>query len=98
MASLGAVILGASFDTVEENRAFAEAQEFPFRLLSDPDHRVGAAFGVERPASDAYAAYPRRFSFLVDPDGIVRAVYDVTDVRTHADDVLADLRALAGDA
>lgn len=32
-------------------------------------------------------------SFLIDPDGTTRAVYDVTDVREHADEVLADLRA-----
>jgi peroxiredoxin len=32
-------------------------------------------------------------SFLIDPGGIVRFVYDVTDVAVHADDVLADLRA-----
>lgn len=89
-------MLGASFDTVEENRAFADDQEFPFRLLSDTDHRVGEAFGVARPVDDRFADYPRRFSFLIDPDGVVRVVYDVTDVAAHAADVLRDLRALAG--
>lgn len=90
------MILGASFDPVEENRVFAAAQEFPFRLLSDTEHTVGAAYGVARPADDRFADFPRRFSFLIDPHGVVRAVYDVTDVRMHADDVLADLRRLAG--
>ncbi len=33
-------------------------------------------------------------SFLLDADGIVRRVYDVDDVATHADDVLADLAEL----
>ena len=54
-AELGAVILGASFDTPAENLAFAEAQDFPFRLLSDVDRSVGAAYGVVRPADDTYA-------------------------------------------
>jgi peroxiredoxin Q/BCP len=87
------VILGASFDTVAENLAFATDQEFPFRLLSDADRQVGEAYGVARPADDHYAAYPRRWSFLIDPAGIVRVVYDVTDVAAHAGEVLTDLRA-----
>jgi peroxiredoxin len=33
-------------------------------------------------------------SFLIDPDGIVRTVYRVTDVSTHAGEVLADLERL----
>jgi peroxiredoxin len=90
------VILGASFDTVDENRAFATDQEFPYRLLSDTDRRVGEAYGVRRDAGERYADFPRRLSFLIDPDGVVHTVYDVTDVARHADDVLADLqRAVA---
>ncbi len=91
------MILGASFDTVDENRAFADDQEFPYLLLSDTDHVAGRASGVERDPDDKYAGYPRRLSFLIDPDGAVRTVYDVTDVAAHADEVLADLRRLAGD-
>lgn len=92
-AELGAVILGASFDTPAENLAFAEAQDFPFRLLSDVDRSVGAAYGVVRPADDTYASYPKRVSFLIDPLGVVHGRYDVTDVAGHAAAVLADLRS-----
>ena len=49
---------------------------------------------MARPADDRFAAFPRRISFLIDPGGLVRRVYDVADVATHADDVLADLRAV----
>jgi peroxiredoxin Q/BCP len=87
------VIVGASFDTVEENRAFATDQEFGFPLLSDVDRSVGAAYGVARPPTDKFAPFPRRMSYLIDPDGIVRMIYDVTDVAAHADEVLVDLRA-----
>ena len=88
------VVLGASFDTPEENRQFAEDQAFGFRLLSDVDRSVGTAYGVARPPDDQYAAFPTRLSFLIDPDGLVRRVYTVTDVQGHADEVLADLAAL----
>lgn len=91
---LHAVILGASFDTTAENLAFADAQEFPFRLLSDVDRAVGAAYEVTRAADDQYAHYPRRFSYLVDPQGVIVRAYDVTDVAGHAQQVVDDLVAL----
>lgn len=55
---------------------------------------MGTAYGVARPPDDQYAAFPARLSFLIDPDGVVRRVYTVTDVQGHADEVLADLAVL----
>ena len=89
------MVLGASFDTVEDNRHFAADQQFPFRLLSDHDRTVGRAYGVVRPAGDQYEAFARRFSFLINRAGVIARVYDVADVKGHADEVLADLAQLA---
>jgi peroxiredoxin len=91
------VILGASFDTVDENRSFADAQEFPFRLLSDVDRSVGTAYEVVRPAGEQYADYPRRHSYLIAPSGLIHRAYDVTDVAAHADEVLSDLERASVD-
>ena len=88
---LHAVILGASFDTPAENLAFADAQEFPYRLLSDVDRHVGAAYEVTRDIDDKYAHYPKRLSYLIDPTGVIVRAYDVTDVAGHAEQVLRDL-------
>jgi thioredoxin-dependent peroxiredoxin len=85
-------VLGASFDTPAENKAFRDAQEFPFSLLSDVDRTAGRAYDVER--SGQYADYPRRRSFLIDPAGALRVIYDVDDVAAHAETVLADLASL----
>jgi peroxiredoxin Q/BCP len=92
------VVLGASFDTPEENRRFAEDQQFGFRLLSDVDRAVGRQYQVARPDDDQYAAFPDRVSYLIDPDGVIRRAYRVSDVQGHADEVLADLAALRGGA
>jgi peroxiredoxin Q/BCP len=89
-------ILGASFDTVAENKAFAVEQEFAYPLLSDVDRRVGASYEVTRAAGDQYADYPLRVSYLIDPDGVIRRSYQVSDVASHADVVLADLAVLQG--
>jgi peroxiredoxin Q/BCP len=96
-AQLDIVILGASFDTPAENLAFSEAQGFPFRLLSDLDHRVGRAYEVSRDPDDKYASFPRRHSYLIAPDGRIRRAYDVTDVAQHADQVIADVERELGD-
>ncbi len=81
------MILGASFDTPEENRAFQEKFNFPYDLLSDPDQVAGAAYGVIQEDKP----YPARFSFLIDPDGNIAKVYDTVVPAEHPDQVLADL-------
>ena len=87
-------MLGASFDTVEENRAFAEAESFGFRLLSDVDRTVGRAYEAARSDDDPLASLPKRISYLVDPDGVIRRAYNVTDTAGHAAEVLADLQSM----
>ena len=87
-------MLGASFDAPEENRAFADDQKFGFRLLSDVDRQVGAAYEVVRPPGADYPDFPLRIAYLIDPDGIVRKAYEVKDTGGFAAEVLTDLAAL----
>jgi thioredoxin-dependent peroxiredoxin len=82
-------ILGVSFDSPAQNAAFVQAEHFPFRLLSDGDHSLAVAVGA---ADSAAAPVARRISYLVGPDGRVRAVYGSVTPASHAKDVLADLR------
>jgi peroxiredoxin len=88
-------VLGASFDQPQDNLAFAEAEGFGFRLLSDVDRSVGRAYDAARPDDDPFVSLPLRVSYLIDPDGTVRKSYDVTDTAGHAAQVLADLRDLS---
>ena len=87
-------MLGASFDSVEDNRAFAEAESFGFPLLSDTDRAVGRAYDAARPDDDPLATLPHRVSYLIDPDGVIRRAYTVKDTAGHAAEVLADLESL----
>ena len=87
-------MLGASFDTPGENKAFADAQNFDFRLLSDVDRSVGTQYQVTRPAGEPYADYAQRIAYLIDPEGVIRKAYEVSDVNAFATDVLADVSAL----
>lgn len=92
MTAAGLTVLGASFDTVEENRAFAEKFDFPYRLLCDTDRRMGMAYGVARSADEGY---PKRVSFVIGEDGKILHVYPKVNPKTHLDDVLADVEGRA---
>jgi len=91
------VVVGASFDAVEEQHAFAETESFPFALVSDPDKAIGRLYHAERePGEDYYEhGLPRRITYLIDPQGQVAAAYDLAgqDLASHAAQVLADIAA-----
>ena len=87
-------MLGASFDTPEENKAFADTNAFGYRLLSDPDKRVGTLYEVTRGPDDERGDYALRFAYLIGPEGSVRKAYEVSDTAGFAARVLADLDAL----
>ena len=89
-------MVGASFDPPEENKAFADAHGFGYRLLSDVDHSTGRIYGVERGPDEPYPDYPKRITFLIAPDGTVAKVYEVTDPSAHPGTVLDDVRSMAG--
>jgi peroxiredoxin Q/BCP len=81
-------VVGVSFDSIEDNAAFARRYKFGFPLLSDADHAVAIAYGA---CSAANARYPDRASFLIDEHGVVERVYDQVDPRDHPARVLADV-------
>jgi peroxiredoxin Q/BCP len=60
------VILGASFNDVAKNAAFAEKYEFPYPLLCDTDRKLGMAYGA---ASDPSAGHAARTGVIIGPDG-----------------------------
>jgi peroxiredoxin len=88
------VVLGASFDMTTENKTFADAQQFPFRLLSDVDRQVGTAYEVVRGADEQYPNFAMRIAYLIDSTGTIRRSYEVTDVAGFAEAVLGDLQLL----
>jgi len=88
------VILGASFDTPAENKAFADKYDFGFRLLSDEDRAVGTVYGAKRGDDEQYNDFAKRISYLIDPDGRIARAYEVADPAAHPGEVLEDLRSL----
>jgi thioredoxin-dependent peroxiredoxin len=81
-------VVGVSFDSIEDNAAFARRYEFGFPLLSDADRTVAIAYGA---CAGTEARYPDRVSFLIDERGVIERVYDQVDPRDHPARVLADI-------
>lgn len=83
------MILGASYDSPEKNRAFAEKFSFPFELLSDSDHGLAKAYG----AFDAGSSTPRRAAFVIGTDGTIEHAWEKVDAAAFPGEVLALLGA-----
>src|SRR5438093_11318310 len=90
----GAQVVGISFVKPEDNRAFADKNGFPFRLLSDVDRRVGELYETNRAPAERNQEYAKRRTYLIDPEGTIVKAYRVSDIPAHPDQVLADLREL----
>jgi len=87
-------VLAISCDPVYSLRAFADQDGLNFPLLSDfwPHGEVSRAFDV----FDESKGCPRRSSYVVDKDGILRwAVHNAMPEGRDLDRHLAELRALA---
>ncbi len=86
MSSKNAVILGVSFDPVDENDAFAKKFSFPFKLLSDTKRDIGVKYGA---ADSTGAGNAKRVAYIIGPDGKVRNVFPKANTQTFAQDCLA---------
>lgn len=84
-------IVGISFDDRERNAAFAAKYHFAFPLLSDPERKVGIAYGA---CEDHKTRHAERISYLIDTTGVIELVYDQVDPRDHAARVLIDALGL----
>jgi peroxiredoxin Q/BCP len=81
-------VLGVSFDTVEENRAFAEKFNFPFRLLCDTRREIGMAYGA---CDSPTAQYARRITYVIGPDGRIAQAIDQVNAREHPEELIRAL-------
>lgn len=87
-AQKNAAIVGVSFDTPEENKAFAEKYGFSFPLLSDTSRQLGVAYGA---ADDTSASNAKRIGVVIDEAGKILAYYPAVDAKTFPAEVVQTL-------
>ena len=72
--SMNAQVYGISVDAIFSQKAFSDANNLNFPLLSDYQREVGAAYGVSLPnfaGMDGYTASERAV-FVIDKGGVIR--------------------------
>ena len=73
-------MIGVSFDTVDENRDFAQKFDFPFPLLCDTGRTIGVAYGAADSAKDEYA---RRIAYVIDEEGKIAQAHAKVDASKY---------------
>ncbi|MCS7031345.1 MAG: peroxiredoxin [Gloeomargarita sp. SKYG116] len=84
----GVQILGVSADSVDSHRQFCDKEGLTFPLLADTDGAVSRAYG------SWLGFISLRHTFIIDPDGIIRARFVKVNPAIHSQEVLATLDAL----
>ena len=78
-------IVGVSADSVDSHKKFEQKHVLQFPLLADTDRMVTKNFGANG------IILPKRVSFLIDREGIIRKIYKSVKPDEHAEQVLKDI-------
>lgn len=81
-------ILGISADDTDSHSEFCDSEGLKFPLLADVDGAVSKSYGSWL----GYASL--RHTYIVDPQGILRAVFTGVNPNVHSKEVLAKLEEL----
>ncbi|HMV04509.1 MAG TPA: peroxiredoxin [Accumulibacter sp.] len=87
----GAIIVGASRDSLKSHENFRAKQELPFALLADTEESLCQQFSVIRMKS-MYGKQVRgieRSTFVIDRNGVLRREWRGVKVAGHAQEVLS---------
>jgi len=96
----GVTVLGISDDPVDDIAGFAADYNLPFRLLSDEDGSVSAAYdsyGEKQMFGNTFDGVFRN-TYVIDPDGEIALAYEGVSPEDHATEILADLASLGVEA
>lgn len=79
------VLLGVSFDNVDENAAFARKFAVDYPLLCDTQRELGIKYGACESEKDSYA---KRIAYLINEVGVIEEVFPQVDARAFPEEVL----------
>ena len=96
----GALVLGVSRDNMKSHDEFKEKLELPFELIADTEEKMCHMFGVVK-NKIMYGKKVKgieRSTFLIGPDGVLRAEWRGIKVAGHVDEVLRSVQDLQREA
>jgi|TARA_Y100000310_G_scaffold5212_1_gene6096 peroxiredoxin Q/BCP len=87
------VVVGMSADAPKKQKKFCEKQGFEYLMLGDEGKGVLKAYGVWGKKKFMGREYSGIFrnTYVIDENGLIEKVYKKVTVKTHAQDVLAEL-------
>ena len=89
----GVKVVGVSQDDVNSHKNFCNKFAFTIDLLSDTDATLMKALGIGQSEWKGLKFWERT-SFLVDPNGIIRKVYEKVNPEGHEQLLLTEIRGL----
>lgn len=89
----GAVVLGASTDSVSSHRKFKKDHGLNFPLVSDAEKKLVQSYGVWKEKSLYGRSYMglERTTFLIDEQGRIAKIWPKVKVEGHFEEVLSSL-------
>jgi len=95
-SDLDAIVLGVSADSAKKHRNFIEKQDLGITLLSDEDTSMMQEYGVWQLKKNFGKEYMGivRTTFIINPEGIAKAVFNKVKVKEHVVKVKEKLQEL----
>lgn len=97
-SALNAIILGVSADSTEKHRDFIEKKELSITLLSDESTAMLKEYGIWSLKKNFGKEYMGivRSTLIIDPKGVIKAIWKNVKVKEHARIVKEKLEKLQG--
>ena len=87
----GAVVIGASIDSVQSHQKFSTKYDLPFTLVSDEEKDLVRQYGVWKEKNMYGRKYMgiERTTFVIDDKGVIAHIFPKVKVDGHTDEILA---------
>ena len=88
----GYEIIGVSADSEKSHQNFIAKHQLPFRLISDPEHKVLEdydAWGEKKMYGKTYMGILRK-TYIIDKDGHVEKIIEKVKTKEHSAQILLD--------
>jgi peroxiredoxin Q/BCP len=88
----GYEILGVSADSEKSHRGFIDKHQLPFRLISDPEHKVLEAYGAwgeKKMYGKSYMGILRK-TFVIDQNGSIEKIIEKVNTKEHSEQIFSE--------
>ncbi|MCY4491524.1 MAG: redoxin domain-containing protein [Thaumarchaeota archaeon] len=89
--STDTILFAISCDTIKDQKKFVEKFHIPYPHLSDTTKET-----CKKYAGLNFVGLPKRSTFIIDKNGIIRKIFDDVAVEQHGAEIVSFLKSLVG--